>query len=218
MMASANYAKRPAEGAVILDGEWEAPVKVKAAQAALFNYAAVLQALWPADYTAVVIGQVLVKEDWGGQTRSDSTKATAIECFFNRLMVENAARAVKRKAPVDFRRAREVWSEVTEAWGPPPGGQQLQAVSGAGHSGNKSGKATGGSGGGGEKKGEVRGGARVGGRYICHRFNEEGGCNRDRDQMGCKGKFGQLYAHCCNFVRKDGSSCAEKHARWKAHK
>ena len=97
MFVDVNFAKRPGKEAATVDAGWEAPVKLKAAQSAFFSYAAVLRALWPCDYTPEALGQLLVKADWGGAQRSDAARAALIEAIFNRVMVENAQRAVKRK-------------------------------------------------------------------------------------------------------------------------
>jgi len=51
MLLDTNFAKRPAKEAAAIDGDWEAPVKLRAAQTALASYTAVLRSLWPQDHT-----------------------------------------------------------------------------------------------------------------------------------------------------------------------
>jgi len=55
-----------------------------------------------------------VKGDWGGASRSDAVRASMVEQLYNRTMIENAQRAVNRKAPADFRRIKELWEEVVD--------------------------------------------------------------------------------------------------------
>ncbi len=118
MFVDANFAKRPGKETEAVDGDWEAPVKLKAAQSAFFSYCAVLRALWPMDYTPEALGQLLVRTDWGGVHRTDAARAGLVELLFNRVMLENARRAVKKKSPVGFKRIKELWEELTENWQP----------------------------------------------------------------------------------------------------
>ncbi len=92
MLMDSNFAKRPGKEAAALDSEWEAPTKLRAAQAAFFSYQAVLRALWPMDATPETLGQLLVKADWGGVHRTDAARAALVETLFNRVMIENAWR------------------------------------------------------------------------------------------------------------------------------
>jgi len=84
MLLDTNFAKRPTKESGNIDGDWEAPVKLRAVQTALASYTAVLRALWPQDYTPETLTQVLVKGDWGGQQKTDAAKATMAEQLFNR--------------------------------------------------------------------------------------------------------------------------------------
>lgn len=104
MFMDANFAKRPGKETGAMDLDWEAPTKLRAAQSAIYSYQAVLRALWPMDTTPEAIGQLLVKMDWGGSHRQDAARATLVEQFFNRAMMENAQLAVNRSAPADYRK------------------------------------------------------------------------------------------------------------------
>lgn len=65
----------------------------------------------------------MVKCDYGGAQRSDSVKAAIIENTFNRVMVENAQRALERLPPVDGERMKRLLEEVLEqAFRPYSGG------------------------------------------------------------------------------------------------
>ncbi len=127
MFVDTNFAKRPVKEEACIDKDWEAPVKLKAVQTAFFSYTAVMRTIWPMDYTPETLGQVLVKMDWGGAHRSDAARATLVELIFNRVMIENAQRAVKGKPPAEHRRVRELWEELVES-AQKPVGQQPQAA------------------------------------------------------------------------------------------
>ena len=114
MLIDTNFAKRPTKEASSIDVDWEAPVKLRVAQSAFFSYASVLRTLWPMDYTPEALGQVLVKMDWGGAHRTDAARANLVELIFNRVMIENAQRAVKGKQPAEHHRIRELWDELLE--------------------------------------------------------------------------------------------------------
>ena len=65
MLHGKNYAMRPGKEAGAMDGDWEAPTKLKGVQEALLSHAAISRSLWPMDYTPEVVGKVLVRADWG---------------------------------------------------------------------------------------------------------------------------------------------------------
>ena len=216
MFMDTNFAKRPGREVNSTEVEWEAPTKLRAAQSALFSYQAALRHLWPMDATPETICQTLVKADWGGSQRTDLARATMVELLFNRIMVENAARAAKGKPPADYRRAKEIWEDVVEAQPKP-----VPTISSAQHgSGNNSGAHRGG-------RGASRGGrfgqegrqtaAKSGGLFVCHAYNDPIGCKRDKQGPGCKNVTGMVFAHCCNFKKPDGEYCLALHERHKHH-
>lgn len=220
----ANYAKRAGKEATSLDAEWEAPKKVRGVQMALYNHAAACRALWPMDYTPETIGQVLVKAEWGGISRTDAVRASLIEQLFDRCMIENASRAVKRKPPADYRRVKEIWDDISEGAGPvlPTPADK----SGGGQ--NNRGQASGGSRDGKNNRGGkgahfVPDGfkmkvCKVGSLYVCHRYNDPPGCARTAQGQGCKTPKGQVFAHNCNFLKKNGEFCLAVHPRHSVHK
>ncbi len=218
MLVDSNFAKRPGKEAATIDSEWEAPTKLRAAQAAFFSYQAVLRALWPMDSTPETIGQILVKADWGGAQRSDTARAALVEMFFNRIMIENASRAVKKGAPADYRRVKEIWEDILEL--------QPRSATGSVQPGeggqlgynrpNKGGR--GGFNGGFNRSGRTgqdsRVTAKIGGIFVCHAFNEPAGCKRDKQGQGCKNATGQNFAHSCSFKKTDGEFCLAPHAKF----
>lgn len=209
MFVDSNYAKRP--GREALDSEWEAPTKLRAAQAALFSFQAVLRALWPLDTTPETIGHILVKADWGGAQRSDAARAALVEQLFNRVMVENANLAVRRLAPADYRRVKEIWEDILELQPKAAAhlGQHMEpALGGAAAKGNRGGR------GGAVRSGGAGPTARVGNVFVCHAYNEQQGCKRDKHRQGCKNAMGQVFAHNCSFRKKDGEFCLAAHEKF----
>ena len=230
MLHGKNYAMRPGKEAGAMDGDWEAPTKLKGVQEALLSHAAISRSLWPMDYTPEVVGKVLVRADWGGAGESDANKAAVITAFFNTLMVENASEAVKKGPPADYRRAKEVWMTVMENHGGGTGQGGGKHGSGGGQGGSGQGGGNGGGGGGqGSRSSGGQGGgggrfmpggtrpavARVGSVFVCHRFNEAVGCGRVAQGQGCKGANNQMFAHNCNARKKDGSFCLGLHPAFK---
>ncbi len=213
MFVDANFAKRPAKEATALDSEWEAPTKLRAAQAALYSYQAVLRALWPMDTTPETLGHILVKADWGGQQRTDAAKAALVELLFNRVMIENASLAVRRGAPADYRRVKEIWEDILELQ--PKMGTGGQVGDGPGYGANRGGR--------GGRGGTARGGrtgadraatAKIGNVFVCHAFNEQTGCKRPKQGPGCRNLNGQQFAHCCNARKADGDFCLGGHEKF----
>jgi len=129
LFVDSNFAKRPAKEAAI-DSDWDAPVKLKMAQSAFFSYTAALRAIWPMDYTPEALGQLFVKMEWGGTGRSDAGRAGLIQTVFDRVMIENAQRAVKKKAPAEYRRIKEIWEEIVDKL---PGGTSASEGNNLGH-------------------------------------------------------------------------------------
>ena len=213
MLVDTNFAKRPGKEAMALDSDWEAPTKLRAAQAAFFSYQAVLRALWPMDPTPETLGQILVKADWGGQHRTDAARANLVELLFNRVMIENASRAVKKTTPADYRRIKEIWDDLLELQ-PKGGASNSPAIDGPLIS-NRNAR--------GGRQGPARGGRsgydgkvtpRVGSTFVCHAYNEPAGCKREKQGQGCKNAGGQLFAHNCSQKKADGDFCLGAHPKF----
>lgn len=235
MLHGANFAKRPTKEAAALDGDWDAPRKLRAVQTALYSHTAICRTLWPMDYTPEALGQLLVKSDWGGSARPDNLRAKMVEQLFDRVMIENASRAVKGKPPADHRRIKEVWEDIADSAGAAPGqsSHPSTATNSAGSTNNasrgtKRGKNKG-SGGGGfsgpppapnrkHQDGFRMNVCKVGSLYVCHRFNDPPGCAREVQGQGCKTPKGQAFAHNCNFLKNNGEYCLAAHPRHTVHK
>ena len=208
MLHSKNYSMRPSKDSEQLDGDWEAPTKLKGVQEAVVHYAAILRQLWPMDDTPEVLWKVLIRADFGGNHESDANKAGLVTAFFNTVMIENAANAVKRLAPADYRRAREIWLTVLESHGV----SGLPASSNPGQGQQKAGKKGGASGQ--KDNGSNRLVAKLGTSFVCHRFNETIGCPRFLMGLGCRGKNNQVFAHVCNYLKNDGKFCLDSHPKF----
>ena len=59
--------------------------------------------------------------------------------------------------------------------------------------------------------------AKMGGTFVCHAYNEVGGCKRDKTPKGCKNAVGLEFAHNCNHKKQDGDFCLAAHERHKNH-
>lgn len=123
MLLDQNSFRRPARDGGKDEPDLEPTARLRNALAALWAYTAIQRQLWPMDDTPEILGLVLVKCDYGGAQRSDSVKAAIIENTFNRVMVENAQRALERLPPVDGERMKRLLEEVLEqAFRPYSGG------------------------------------------------------------------------------------------------
>ena len=194
-----------------MDSDWEAPPKLRALQEAILNYAAVSQSLWPMDFTPAVISRVLVVNNWGAAAGPDTARSALVATFFDWLMVENAANAAKSRPPADYRRAKEIWERALETVGPAERNHGR-------HEGGNHGRHDGGNH---DKKRPPRppGGVgptaqpQVGGMYVCYRFNEAVGCQRQKQGQGCRVGSGQVFVHACSAVKADGSWCLAGHSK-----
>jgi hypothetical protein len=49
--------------------------------------------------------------------------------------------------------------------------------------------------------------------FVCYRFNEKNGCDRQLQGQGCKGPKGQVFVHACTFVKQSGEYCLRYHIK-----
>lgn len=220
MFHAANYAKRPSrEGDASLDGDWDAPEKLRTAQEAVVNYGAISRALWPMDYTPDVVLRVMVTNNWAaGAGQSDAARMSIVAKFFDTLMLENAAGALKRKAPADYRRAKEIYARALELHGivgdrretlhaEPREVENVPAPKGPGGPGSRPANKPGG------WQGNKRPPPKVGSIFVCYRYNDPVGCNRQQQGQGCKGLKGQVFAHACAAIKQNGDYCLGGHSK-----
>jgi hypothetical protein len=220
MFHGANYAKRPGKDTDAgLDRDWDAPGKLMAVQEAVVNYSTICRALWPMDYTPDVVLRVMVANKWAASTgEPDATKMSIVAKFFDTLMLENAANALKKKAPADYRRAREIYARAVELHGgmteqkETGGSGTREPDGGAAHKGqtNSGGRAQNRPGSG---PGQKRPPPKMGNFFVCYRYNEKNGCDRQLQGQGCKGPNGQVFAHACTYVKQTGDYCLGYHSK-----
>jgi hypothetical protein len=199
-------------------------------QLGLLNYAAVMHAIWPTDYSPLVIMRVLSECRWGEAAGGDrKSQMEAVKRFFNEVSRENSGRAVRGEQPLEYEHCRARWTKLLEATYPqlgvlsgPSGGGPAARLNVSAGGGNTAAKAGAKAGGPGAKTG---GGlrtppARVNGVPVCYNFNQTGGCTgRDRQgQHACKDKKGNVYAHYCNWWDvKLAKHCLKPHPRASNH-
>ncbi len=220
MFHGANYAKRPGKDTDVgLDRDWDAPGKLMATQEPIVNYCAICRALWPMDYTPDVVLRVMVTSNWAANTgEPDATKMSIVAKFFDTLMLENAAGALKKKAPADYRRAREIYTRELELHGVTG---ERRETGGGGAREPESGPTPRGSGQGGGRApnrpgggpGQKRPPPKMGSFFVCYRYNEKNGCDRQLQGQVCKGPNGQVFAHACTAVKQNGEYCLGNHTK-----
>jgi hypothetical protein len=112
MLARCNYGKETRTGEKMA---WSEATEVKHIQEAVLNFATVQHAIWPADYSGLVILRVLVEARWGEIAGEDERKRLAlVKKFFGDTARENAGRAVRREPPLDYEQTKQKWSRAVE--------------------------------------------------------------------------------------------------------
>jgi hypothetical protein len=207
-------------------------------QLGLLNYATLMHAIWPMDYTPLVLMRVLAECKWGEAAGGDrKSQMELVKKFFNDVSKENSGRAVRGEAPLDYAQCRARWTKTLESLYPqlailgggakaaaPAAGAGGAAGSGRQQSGGKgaartAGAASGGGSGAGNGGGLRTPQARSNGLLVCYSYNQAEGCSRDKQgPNACKDKNGNVYAHCCNWwdVRA-GKHCLKQHPRTGTH-
>jgi hypothetical protein len=217
---------------------------VKRLQEAVANYAAVMQVLWPTDFSPAVIGRVLVEAKWGEGLGDDRLRGTVIKRFFGETVRENCGRAVRRQLPLVYCEAKEKWTQVLEAICPQLCGAAARwATGGAGVSGVTAAAAAAaagagqgqGSGGGntGRGQGQKKSGqgvafgrnrparppAMASGVAVCYGYNSNTGCKRMMASLHtCTDGKNNVFAHACNYWDATGGKyCLANHPRVANH-
>ena len=71
------------------------------------NYTIMLHALWPQDYTGVVMWKVLIEANWGEYATNDEKKRSELVIdFFNAVLRDNCGRAVHDEYPLVYEQVR----------------------------------------------------------------------------------------------------------------
>ena len=215
-----------------LGKEKQEELSVTSMQLAALNYAVIMHALCPTDFSPLVLMRVLVESKWGAAGGSDEkTRTRLVKKFFNEVVKENSGRAVRGEPPLDYEQCRAKWARILESLYPSMallGGQQAAPAAGGKQTGgsSKSGGGSGGKGGGQSGWPPKSGGgmntppAKVNGVPVCYKFNQVDGC-KGRDRQGpnaCKDAKGNVYSHFCNwFDSSSGKHCLKPHSRVKNH-
>jgi hypothetical protein len=234
------------KGSVVKGNEKAAEVlEIKRLQVAVANYAAVMQVLWPTDFSPAVIGRVLMEARWGEGLGDDRLRSNVVKRFFGEMVRENCGRAVRRQLPLVYKEAKEKWSQVLEAvcpqlcgaasrWatgGASVSGLTAAAVAAAGASqgqGQSAGNV--GRGQGQNKKGNNQGfafgrnrparpPAMASGVAVCYGFNSNTSCKRMMASLHtCTDGKNNVFAHACNHGdAASGRYCLANHPRVANH-
>ena len=139
-------------------------------------------------------------------------------------MRENSGRAVREKAPLNFRQAKDRWRDCVEESGlregPDRRAEDNRREDGGKAAKTSSGKS--GSGGGNGYRGpsgtDDSKTARYHGNLVCFHYNNRNMiCSRKPAGDGCDNGRGGIFAHVCNFQLAAGKLCFGKHKRHEQH-
>ena len=216
--SSGTDAKEPA-------GDWEAPKSLLAVQEALCNFGDVYRSLWPQDNTPRRLSRVLVHFEYGARLGgSEKERSKLLESFCDKVMRENSGRAVREKAPLSFRQAKDRWRDCVEESGLREGQDRRPEDNRREDGGKaaKSGSGKSGSGGGNGYRGpsgtDDSKTARYQGNLVCFHYNNRNMvCSRKPAGDGCDNGRGGIFAHVCNFQLAAGKLCFGKHKRHEQH-
>jgi hypothetical protein len=220
MLARCNFSKESRPGEKM---PWAEATEVKHIQEAVLNFATMLHAIWPADYSGLVILRVLVEAKWGEIAGEEDKKRLAlVKRFFGDTVRENASRAVRQQEPLDYEGTKLRWNKAVEAVLPQystfgnvmvssGAGGFKQAAKGQGQKQSGAGKGSGRTGGGGLNTPA----AAYNGVPVCYGFNTSMGCSRPKHgQNSCKNQKGAGFAHVCDWYDfKTKKHCLSFHSR-----
>lgn len=81
---------------------------VKQLQDGVHNYCVMLHALWPNDYSGLVLQKVLMEANWAEDTGLDEyRRARLIRCFATDVLKINAGRSIHKQHPLEY---EQVWN------------------------------------------------------------------------------------------------------------
>ena len=221
----------------VLGGK-EAEISLRQLEEGLHNYKAVLHALWPQDWTGLVLDRVLFEVKWGEATGLDEKKRVKlVRMFLTDVLKTNAGRAIHLLAPLDHEHVRAKWTKIIEAHVPGGvgysgtwGGGGGAALSDGGARGRGRGRGRGGAAAGtaaaatanvGRGRGGIGRGAgyfgapaQLQGLEVCFRFNSITGCHRTMaSAKSCK-EGSRVFLHACDWLDPtSGKHCLKDHAR-----
>jgi hypothetical protein len=85
----------------------EKVTEIRHCQEAVMNYCMVEQALWPIDYSALVLQKVMMEYQWGeGSGLNEKQKVVAIKKTFDDVARENSGRAVREEQPLEYEQVK----------------------------------------------------------------------------------------------------------------
>ena len=203
------------------DLAWADPTSMSQIQEALINYACLLQAYWPTDFTGLMMMRLMIKYKWLAHV-GESKKAELACKLFEDVARQNASRALNKEEPLSFEQQEEVLKSIlirNNVRPEVPIDEAANKWQQNKYSGNKY------NGGGGPKPSFTKNrplqtAKAKDGRGLCYGFNDMqgGSCRNTKSGDGCKKADGLQLAHLCSFFNKTKQEyCLGNHAR-KNHK
>lgn len=223
----------------VLGGK-DTELSISQVEEGLHNYKAILHALWPQDWTGLVLHRVLFEVKWGEATgMEDKRRARLVRIFLTDILRTNAGRSIHMLPPLEYEQVRARWVRIMETH--IPGGAALSgliasmggggggaadgagrgrgrgrgrgsAVAGAGPAANQpAGRGRGGAGRGSNSFGPP---AQLQGVEVCFRFNSVSGCQRQMaSAKTCKEGI-RIFVHACDWLDPaTNKHCLKDHAR-----
>ena len=205
-------------------------------EAGLHNYTAILHALWPQDWTGIVLQRLLFEVKWAEFTGlEDKKRVRLVRTFLTEVLKTNAGRAIHRQPPLEYDQLRAKWLKAVEA-NVPGGFIQKTVPAGGGFSGQSDGasrgrgrgrgrggaattsgtasRARGGSGRGGATFATFGPTATLHGIEVCFRFNAVTGCQRTMATPRTCKEGNRVFVHACDWLDPaTNKHCLKDHAR-----
>jgi hypothetical protein len=201
-------------------------------QEGLCNYATMLHAIWPMDYTGIVMWRVLIEGGWGNVAGGDERKKSEL-CieFFNAILHDNCGKAVHDQYPCVYEQMKAKWQRLVEKMYPRypsasagagsssshnnqnsqsgSSGQKNKNSAGTGNSSSRGGTKSGASsnrGGGYSSRGGGGGGSRVNPRPT-------NAGPIAKDARGLEVCFGYNNKNGCRRIPIDATTCRDQHSQ-----
>ena len=207
---------------------WAELSDLRHTQDAIINYGIVCQNLWPMDQTPWILLKLYSTYGWLQYGITEKKRSTIICDHFDRIMANNADRAVGKLPPCDFFEQERILKLILAEEGLTQAPPITAGVStefgnrkngGNGQQNQNGGKNSGGCGGRQQNKNKDSRPPAVcpNGRKVCFAYNRPAGCSNPPSNRaaGCQNSTTKMdYAHVCNeWIEATKTYCLKSHPR-----